>query len=72
MFSWLGVIAGSYIISRARPDLGVFYALLPGETRLRLHSTRNVCIPRLGLESRIRDVLGAMDLCRGGSKASSV
>src|SRR5258708_32606145 len=31
MFSWLGVIAGLYIISRAKQDLGVIRGLLPGE-----------------------------------------
>src|SRR5258708_29193712 len=31
MFSWLGVIAGLYIISRAKQDLGAIRGLLPGE-----------------------------------------
>jgi hypothetical protein len=32
MFSWLGLVAVSYIISRAKYDLGVIRGLLPGET----------------------------------------
>src|SRR5260221_7193552 len=54
MFSWLGVIAGLYIISRAKQDLGVIRGLLPGEAGCAVTGHAMFLSPVLALNPRSR------------------
>ena len=52
----------SYVISRAKQDLGVDRALPPGGMRSDPQCERVLCVPRVGRTSRIRDVVGSIRL----------